>query len=137
MARSRSPTQLSPETSAGRFGTRRERPAKSLGHNLIGNTAGSSGWVSSDLVNMNPLLAPLANYGGPTLTMAFFAVSPALGAGDAAFVTNPPFPGPPPFTDQPGSLAPGTTRSTSVPSSRNRRRRLIRKRPRESVDGIR
>ena len=74
----------------------------SLGHNLIGNTAGSSGWVSSDLVNKNPLLAPLANNGGPTLTMALMAGSPALGAGDVALLTNPPFPGPPPFTDQRG-----------------------------------
>jgi fibronectin-binding autotransporter adhesin len=43
----------------------------SLGHNLIGNTYGSSGWViGSDLTAaasapLNPLLAPLGNYGGP------------------------------------------------------------------------
>ena len=44
--------------------------AKSLGCNLIGRTAGSSGWVSSDLLKVKPLLAPLANNGGPTPTMA-------------------------------------------------------------------
>ena len=31
----------------------------SLGNNLIANTAGSSGWVASDLQNVNPLLNPL------------------------------------------------------------------------------
>jgi predicted outer membrane repeat protein len=73
----------------------------SLGFNLIGNTAGSSGWVSSDLLNVNPLLAPLGNFGGPTQTVAILPGSPAIGAGNGAFVTNPPFAGPP-FTDQRG-----------------------------------
>ncbi len=54
----------------------------SLGHNLIGNTNGGSGFVASDLVNVNPQLGPLQNNGGPTQTMALLAGSPAINAGD-------------------------------------------------------
>ena len=58
----------------------------SLGHNLVGETDDSSGWVSSDLTGtiaqpLNPLLAPLGNYGGPTQTMALLPGSPAINAG--------------------------------------------------------
>ena len=58
----------------------------SQGHNLIGETDGSSGWVGSDLAGtiaqpLNPLLAPLDNYGGPTETMALLRGSPAIDAG--------------------------------------------------------
>jgi predicted outer membrane repeat protein len=73
----------------------------SKGSNLIGNKAGSRGWQTTDLLGVNPLLAPLGNYGGPTQTMALLPGSPALGAGDFGVVRNPPFPGPP-FTDQRG-----------------------------------
>jgi hypothetical protein len=78
----------------------------SMGYNLIGETDGSSGWVSSDLAGniaspLDPLLALLRSYGGPTQTMALLPGSPAIDAGNHAFVTNPPFPGPP-FTDQRG-----------------------------------
>ena len=55
----------------------------SLGYNLIGSTSGSSGWVSTDLQNLNPLLAVLGNYGGPTQTMALLPGSPAIGKGIA------------------------------------------------------
>ena len=60
----------------------------SQGNNLIGETDGSSGWVGSDLTGtstppLNPLLAPLGNYGGPTQTMALLPGSPAIGAGIA------------------------------------------------------
>ncbi len=59
----------------------------SLGHNLIGISAGSSGWISSDLTGtssspLNPLLGPLQNNGGPTQTMALLPGSPAIDAGD-------------------------------------------------------
>jgi predicted outer membrane repeat protein len=54
----------------------------SLGHNLIGNTNGGSGFDPTDLLNVNPLLGPLQNNGGPTQTMALLAGSPALNAGD-------------------------------------------------------
>jgi CSLREA domain-containing protein len=58
----------------------------SAGHNLIGVTNGSSGWVASDLTGtaaspLNPLLAALGNYGGPTKTMALLPGSPAIDAG--------------------------------------------------------
>jgi hypothetical protein len=56
----------------------------SLGHNLIGNATGSSGWVASDLLNVVPLLDPLGNYGGPTLTTPLLPGSPAIDAGDNA-----------------------------------------------------
>jgi hypothetical protein len=54
----------------------------SLGHNLIGNTSGGSGFAASDLLNVNPQLGPLQNNGGPTPTMALLAGSPAIDAGD-------------------------------------------------------
>jgi hypothetical protein len=56
----------------------------SSGYNLIGNTNGGSGFVATDLLNVNPKLGPLQNNGGPTQTMAPLAGSPALNAGDPA-----------------------------------------------------
>jgi CSLREA domain-containing protein len=58
----------------------------SAGHNLIGATNDSTGWTSSDLTGtaaapLNPLLAALGNYGGPTKTMALLPGSPAIDAG--------------------------------------------------------
>ena len=63
----------------------------SEGNNLIGETNGSSGWVGSDLTGtvaepLNPLLAPLGNYGGPTQTMALLPGSPAIDAGNNALI---------------------------------------------------
>jgi hypothetical protein len=77
--------------------------------NLIGNGTGSSGisngsngnLVGSAASPINPLLGPLQNNGGLTMTLALLPGSPALGAGNVSFVTNPPFIGPP-FTDQRG-----------------------------------
>jgi hypothetical protein len=54
----------------------------SQGHNLIGNTTGGSGFIASDLQNVNPKLGPLQNNGGPTQTMALLVDSPALNAGN-------------------------------------------------------
>jgi hypothetical protein len=54
----------------------------SLGHNLVGNSQGGSGFDSTDLLNVNPLLGPLQNNGGPTETMALLPGSPAIDAGD-------------------------------------------------------
>ena len=56
----------------------------SPGHNLIGKTDGSSGWVGSDLTNVNALLAPFAFYGGPTQTIALQSGSPAIHKGIAS-----------------------------------------------------
>jgi hypothetical protein len=56
----------------------------SLGYNLIGISSGGNGFVASDLLNVNPLLGPLQNNGGPTETMALLPGSPAIDAGDNA-----------------------------------------------------
>jgi hypothetical protein len=63
----------------------------SLGHNLIGQTDGSSGWIGSDLSGtsaspLDPLLSPLGNFGGPTPTIVPMGNSPALGAGSVALL---------------------------------------------------
>ena len=63
------------------------------GHNLIGETDGSSGWVGSDLTGtvadpLDPRLAPLGDYGGPTNTIALLPGSPAIGAGTAVGSTT-------------------------------------------------
>ncbi len=58
------------------------------GYNLIGNTWGGSGFAPTDILNVNPMLDPLANYGGTTPTHRLQPGSPAIDAGDATF----PFP---------------------------------------------
>jgi parallel beta-helix repeat protein len=63
----------------------------SQGNNLIGVTGGSSGWGGSDLTGtaaspLNPLLAPLGNYGGLTQTMAPLPGSPAIDAGSSSLI---------------------------------------------------
>ena len=68
----------------------------SLGHNLIGNGDGGSGFtngVNGDLVGtsgtpVDPLLGPLQDNGGPTLTHAPLANSPAIDAGDNTDVSS-------------------------------------------------
>jgi hypothetical protein len=59
----------------------------SLGYNLIGNTEGGSGWVDTDLLNVNPMLGPLQDNGGPTLTMALLPGSPAIDAGSNVLIS--------------------------------------------------
>jgi CSLREA domain-containing protein len=54
----------------------------SRGNNLIGDTTGASGFGSSDLLNVNPLLGPLQDNGGPTDTRALLPGSPAVDAGN-------------------------------------------------------
>ena len=46
-------------------------------HSLIGNTSGATITGSNNVLNVNPLLGPLANNGGPTLTHALLLGSPA------------------------------------------------------------
>jgi hypothetical protein len=53
----------------------------SSGYNLIGKSAGGSGYVPSDILDVDPKLGPLANNGGPTLTMALLPGSPAIDSG--------------------------------------------------------
>ncbi len=69
----------------------------SLGYNLSSdNTCNFVG--PGDLVNTNPLLGPLQNNGGPTLTYALLPGSPAIDAGSPDC--------PPPATDQRGITRP-------------------------------
>ena len=58
----------------------------SLGFNLIGNSSGVTGFVASDLQNVNPLLGSLQSNGGPTETMALLPGSPAIVAGSTNLV---------------------------------------------------
>ena len=60
----------------------------SKGNNLIGNTSGGSGFVATDLLNVNPLLGPLQNNGGPTQTLALLPESPAIAAGSVARIPS-------------------------------------------------
>ncbi|HEU0011336.1 MAG TPA: choice-of-anchor Q domain-containing protein, partial [Verrucomicrobiae bacterium] len=66
------------------------------GHNLSSD-ASCSFTAPGSLNNTDPVLGPLADYGGPTPTMALLAGSPALDAADPAFC---------PATDQRGTARP-------------------------------
>lgn len=54
----------------------------SSGYNLIGNSQGGSGYDKTDLLDVDPLLGPLQDNGGPTWTHALLPGSPALDSGD-------------------------------------------------------
>ncbi len=56
----------------------------SQSYNLIGNTAGTEilGDTTGNILNQNALLGPLQNNGGPTLTHALLANSPAIDHGN-------------------------------------------------------
>jgi hypothetical protein len=68
----------------------------SLGYNLSddaaggGSATGPGGLLNSpgDIRNTNPLLGPLQHNGGPTMTHALLANSPAINAGDPNFDPN-------------------------------------------------
>jgi hypothetical protein len=64
----------------------------SLGHNLIGTTAGSSGFVASDITNLPAaalgFAATIAMNEGPTPTLALLAGSPAIDAGSNALAVD-------------------------------------------------
>jgi predicted outer membrane repeat protein len=60
----------------------------SEGHNLIGNPSGASGLVGSDFLQINPRLVPLADNGGPTMTMALRRGSVAVDAGSNALAVD-------------------------------------------------
>jgi hypothetical protein len=64
-------------------------------YNLIGNSTGGTGYSSTDILNVDPLLGTLQDNGGPTQTMALLPGSPAIDAGD-------PNPADPPEWDQRG-----------------------------------
>jgi hypothetical protein len=54
----------------------------SQGYNLLGNPVDASGWVDTDLFHVDPMLGPLQDKGGPTLTIVLLRGSPALNAGE-------------------------------------------------------
>lgn len=54
---------------------------KSLGNNLFGVTNELTGFHANDLLNINPMLGPLRDNGGPVFTHALLAGSPAIDAG--------------------------------------------------------
>ena len=65
--------------------------ANSVSYSLIGDTSGSGitgATGTGNLLNVNPLLGPLADNGGPTKTHALLPGSPALDAGDPAITTG-------------------------------------------------
>lgn len=68
---------------------------QSFGYNLSSDDGGGYLNGPGDQTNTDPLLGPLQNNGGPTLTHALLADSPAINAGDPNFV-------PPPAYDQRG-----------------------------------
>jgi hypothetical protein len=64
----------------------------SQGYNLAAKRDGSSGWGATDLTGtsaspFNPLLGPLQNNGGPTMTFALLTGSPAIDQGSSGGVT--------------------------------------------------
>jgi hypothetical protein len=65
-----------------------------VNYSLIGNTSGSGVFGNTgmgNLLNVNPLVGPLADNGGPTQTHALLVGSPAINAGDPAFTGPPDF----------------------------------------------
>jgi hypothetical protein len=67
----------------------------SLGYNVCSDNGGGLLTGPGDQINTDPLLGPLQDNGGPTLTHALLPGSPAIDAGDPNF-------SPPPFNDQRG-----------------------------------
>jgi hypothetical protein len=67
----------------------------SSGYNLIGDPSNSYGYVPTDVLNVDAMLGPLQDNGGPTWTIALLPGSPAIDAGN-------PNPEDPPEWDQRG-----------------------------------
>ena len=57
----------------------------SQGYNLIGNTSGTmiTGTTTGNQLNVDPVLGPLQDNGGPTFTHALLSGSPAIEGGDS------------------------------------------------------
>ena len=69
------------ENTASYFGADLVDSFVSLGHNIVSSTSGNSGFgAAGDQLNVDPLLAPLANNGGPTQTRALLVGSSAIDA---------------------------------------------------------
>ncbi|CAN5582845.1 hypothetical protein BH10ACI3_BH10ACI3_29550 [soil metagenome] len=61
----------------------------SNGFNLVRNAAGSTGWTTTDLLGIDPMLAPLGSNGGNGFTHALLPGSPAINAGSNALAIDP------------------------------------------------
>ena len=64
----------------------------SIDYTLIGDTSGTGitgATGTGNLLDVDPLLTPLGNYGGPTKTHALIRGSPAIDAGDAGIAPSP------------------------------------------------
>jgi predicted outer membrane repeat protein len=68
----------------------------SHGYNVCSDDGGGFLNGPGDQINTNPMIGPLQDNGGPTLTYALLPGSPAINAGDPNFT-------PPPFNDQRGA----------------------------------
>jgi hypothetical protein len=79
-----------PDNIFSSFGT-----VTSKGYNLSSDDGGGYLNGPGDQINTDPMLGPLQDNGGPTLTHALLPGSPAIDAGDPSFT-------PPPFYDQRG-----------------------------------
>jgi hypothetical protein len=64
---------------------------QSFGYNLSSDDGGGYLTSPGDQINTDPILGPLQNNGGPTLTHALLPGSPAINAGDPNFVPPPDF----------------------------------------------
>ena len=84
-------------------------PIVSDGYNLLQNTAGCviTGDPTGNILGVDPRLRPLADYGGPTETMALRPSSPAIDAGSAAAG---------PVTDQRGVARPQDGDGDGIPA---------------------
>jgi hypothetical protein len=90
---------------AAQLGTDMNGAVSTADNDLIGSPPNGNYSLPSNglhnLTNTDPKLGALQDNGGPTPTMALLPGSPAIDAGSAAYLTNPPFGGPP-FHDQAG-----------------------------------
>jgi len=68
----------------------------SAGYNLASDNGGGVLTGPGDQINIDPMLGPLQDNGGPTFTHALLPGSPAIDTGDPNFT-------PPPFFDQRGA----------------------------------
>ena len=76
-------------TNDSSFGINYGSVASSGGGNLIvSNSVSPGGFAGTIVASSNPNLGPLQNNGGPTLTMALLAGSPAIGAGNPALAAS-------------------------------------------------
>ena len=68
----------------------------SLGNNIVGNAGASMGWIGSDMLSTDPMLGPLADNGGFSMTYLPMTGSPAIDNGQNCVVdlscaaSNPP-----------------------------------------------